>query len=114
MRLFLGVPSIQELECSGSGLDAKSDLLSMAVFTVKENRVLAFVNFAKTECSTFSGFSACAMNAKDSHKTHLKILVLDLSAEQAREYGCNVTELTPDGVTRVITWYIVVKGTRKC
>ena len=110
---FQGVPSIQEVECSGSGLTPNFDFLSMSLFTVRDDQSIAFVNFASKECSTFVGFSACIIQEKDSHKTHLKSLVLDLNPGQGRRYGCNVTVANARGKTEILQWFLEVVERRE-
>ncbi|KAL8600369.1 hypothetical protein ACOMHN_052786 [Nucella lapillus] len=91
VRDFQGVPSIQEIQCSGTAISPDLDLLSISLFRARDDQTIAFVNFASEECSTFVGFSACVFEEKDSHRTHVKALVQDLEPGQIRRYGCNVT-----------------------
>ena len=110
VRDFQGVQSIQEIECSGSGLDPTFDLLSMSLFTARDDKTIAFVNFAKKECSAYVGFSACFVMETDSHTTHVKSLILDLNPGQRRRYGCNLTAATKEGKTVTVQWFLNVLG----
>ena len=107
------MPSIQEIECSGSGLAPTFDLLSMSLFTVRDDKTIAFVNFAKKECSAYVGFSACFVKETASHTTHVKSLILDLYPGQRRRYGCNLTAATKEGKTVTVQWFLDVLGKRK-
>ena len=114
VRDFQGVQTIQELECSGSGLDPTFDLLSMSLFTARDDKTIAFVNFAKKECSAYVGFSACFVMETDSHTTHVKSLILDLNPGQRRRYGCNLTAATKEGKTVTVQWFLNVLGKGEC
>ena len=87
-----------EVECSGEALSADRDLLTVVLFRVggPRRRVLATANLKSGECATSSAFSACRLHARDSHRTRLATLVLDLAPGEQRAGAypvspCNAT-----------------------
>ena len=108
-----GIPSIQEVECTGQALGSDSDVLSMAIFSLADNSVLTSVNLRKNECSTTHSFSACEIS-HDSRNTRLVTLVMDLREGETRVLGCNVTSFRTGGHSAIYSWSLqVCKGPGK-
>ncbi|XP_076457957.1 uncharacterized protein LOC143291754 isoform X2 [Babylonia areolata] len=104
---FQGNSHITEVECSGEVLDSSTDLLTMVLYHVPDKRKVATANLKSGECSTSDHFSSCLIGRHDSHRTKLRTLVLDLSPEEPRRFGCNLTTFSTDGTTSIISWTIV-------
>ncbi|KAK7490325.1 hypothetical protein BaRGS_00018486, partial [Batillaria attramentaria] len=109
---FQGFPDITQVECSGETLPADHDLFSIALYQVSDNRVLAFVNLRKRECSTSHSYVACHIDDADSRKSKLRALVADLNEGESRAYGCNLTSLGSGGQAKLISWSLVVTRIR--
>lgn len=109
-RNFNGIPTIQEVECSGKTLGL--DLVGITLFSVPDNKIIAYVNVKDKECSTSSGaYSACVFDPLDVHKTRLITLVFGFEdSAGTRSYGCNVTRFRA-GQTQVVMWSIRVQQT---
>lgn len=113
VRDFKGIPSIQEVECTGSSLQTEVNLLSLSLFSVPSNTVLGHVNLLTNKCVTFSDFASCIIDGSQTRKTVLRVLVYDLGEEETRQYGCNCTTVRSLGETERATWFIVVKAKSK-
>ncbi|KAL8563674.1 hypothetical protein ACOMHN_035408 [Nucella lapillus] len=113
-RIFKGSSAIQEIECSGSALDSAADgLLSTILYSVRDGRVLASANFATKNCLTTDTFSSCVIDARDSRRTRVRALVLDLKEEESREFGCNVTAYSSLGKALEFSWIVSVTRPRR-
>lgn len=88
---FQGVHNVQEVVCSGEFLSSESEVMIMSLYTVSDQKEVAFVNIPKTECLTYGAFSSCLIDKRRSRKTKLKTLVLDLPEGGSRKYGCRLT-----------------------
>ena len=109
-RPFQGFHNIRVLECTGSSLDSSVDVMSMVLYTIPQDKVLASVYTLKGECSTSDGnFASCVIDAADSKKTRLRALLTDLLEGETRVYGCNVTSFRSGGRVKIITWSLVVR-----
>nr|KAG5686410.1 hypothetical protein BaRGS_016548 [Batillaria attramentaria] len=80
---FQGYDHITEVACTGEPLDSDTDLLSMVLYKLDGKKVIATVNLKNNECSTSDKFSSCVIDSKDSHKTRLTTLILDLAEPKA-------------------------------
>lgn len=105
---FLGFPSLQEVECSGGSIKTEADVLSLTLYTVPENVLLANVKTFKNTCKTFSDFSSCTIVPGDSRKSVVRTLVADLEEGGSTTLGCNVTIVQENGHPRVYSWSILV------
>nr|KAG5701996.1 hypothetical protein BaRGS_015731 [Batillaria attramentaria] len=122
-RSFRGLHNIQEVECSGEFLDPGTSVLSMSLYLVRNDTVLASVNVATGACLTAGYFSSCTIDAADSRgsfsscrideansrRTRLAALVVDLEYGEERVYGCNVSVV--ESGTRMVSfsWRVTVK-----
>ena len=107
-RPFRGLPTIQEVICSGETLDSDVNIYAMALFTLPTNRVVAFVDLKDNVCSTSVEFAACVIDVTDSRKTRLVTLAQSLEFGEWREYGCNITSLR-HGTPYLLSWNIRFK-----
>ena len=108
-RDFKGIPSIQEVECWGEGLKPEVKLLSLKLYRVSDNYVLASLNIYANTCLTYNDFSSCYVNSVDTHKSRLKALVHDLEEGESRRYGCKATVVQSEGDASELKWSTVVR-----
>lgn len=109
MRNYRGIPSLQELECSGGNLKAEVKLLSLRLFKSTNRSIMAHVNPFTNECITFEEFSSCAIDTTDTRRTKLRMLVSDLQEEESRVYGCTANVFETLGDTQTLQWFITIK-----
>ena len=83
-RDFKGIPSLQEVECKGENLKPDVKLLSLKMYRVSDNTVLASRNVFKNSCLTEDDFSSCFVDTRDTHQSKLRVLVDDLEAGESR------------------------------
>ena len=107
-RDFKGIPSLQEVECKGEGLKPGVKLLSLKMYRVSDNAVLASLNVFENSCLTEHDFSSCYVDTSDTHQSKLKVLVDDLEAGESREFGCQVSTMSTSGDTYVYSWSTIV------
>ena len=81
------------------------DLLTLVIYEVRTNVILAYVNTYKDECLTWDRFSSCQVHIGDSRRTRLRSLVSTKTLP--RTFGCNVT-FSEGGQTRWLSWILVV------
>ena len=112
-RVFRGIPSIQEVECSGQNLNSDVKLISLQLFRLPETSVLASLNVYTNNCMTFSEFSSCAIRPANIHQSHLRLLVHDLEEGEKREYGCTANTINPLGNSLYRNWKIVLTRNSK-
>ncbi|KAK7488919.1 hypothetical protein BaRGS_00019876, partial [Batillaria attramentaria] len=86
-RPFLGHEHMLEVECTGNVLDSKTNLQTIVLYSVADNKVLATADLKHKECLTYGGYASCVMNPYDALKTRLRVLVLDLQFEEIRVFG---------------------------
>ena len=115
---FQGFDSITEMECSGGSLASDVDVLSLVIYDVHDDHVVASANVGKKECSTSGSFSSCVFDPRDSRRTKLRALVTDRWGEKEEEeewrvYGCNVTVFRTGGRVRTVTWMLRVERRSK-
>ena len=110
---FLSFPSLQEVECTGKSLQEEVDFLSLTLFRVSDNSVIATLKTSKNTCSTFSEFSSCAIDLGDSRKSAVRTLVADLEEGERTTLGCNVTSVLKNGHARMYSWFIHVQRRSK-
>ena len=113
-RDFKGIPSLQEVECSGGSLKPELKLLSLKMYTKADNLVLASLNVITNTCLTYGDFSSCYVHTSDTHRSRLRVLVPDLGEGERREYACRVSAINSEGDTKVSTWSIVVTRRSEC
>ena len=104
---FRGLLSIQQVECTGHDLTSDLDVLTLTLFSVPNNTILAYVNLKNNDCSTSSSYSACVINHEESKKSRLLTLVMDLEEEQTVWFGCNVSTFR-SGIIGSVSWSISV------
>ncbi|XP_025102314.1 uncharacterized protein LOC112568945 isoform X7 [Pomacea canaliculata] len=108
---FQGHDHVLEVECSGETLASDKDLLSMVLYSARDNKVLATVNLKTRECATSDRFSSCVFDERDSHRTRLRALVLDIAEGETWPFGCNLTTFkTADGAIFVSWTAVAVKS----
>ena len=112
-RDFKGIPSLQEVECSGGILEPEVKLLSLQIRRLYDDKELSSLNVFSNSCVTAVDYSSCVIDTSDSHKSRLRTLVHDLDEGQSREYRCTVYTVTPRGKPNAFDWTIVVTRNSK-
>lgn len=97
--------------CTGQLLDPNVQLLSLKLFKLPGNVLLASANIMKHSCVTFGDYVSCYVDSENTHRSSVKTLVVDLEEGESRSYGCNVTTMNSLGYTKALTWTTFV--TRK-
>ncbi|KAK7105432.1 uncharacterized protein [Littorina saxatilis] len=111
-RPFYGLSNTEELECSGSVLDSDTSLLSLSLFSLHDDVVLASANVATKECLTSGYFSACLFHPSDNRRSKLRTLVTASDNGRERWFGCNAT-CYGRGRTAIFFWKLPVTVRRK-
>lgn len=114
VRYFKGFQTLQEIECSAEYLKTEVKILSIKMFTVPGNIVLAHANPMTNECLTFKEFSSCNIDTGDTRKSRLRVLVSDLDEGESRRYGCKATSFGSLGDTDTSTWHVTVNRKSEC
>ena len=109
VRDFMGFPSLQEVECSGGSLRTKVNYMSLTLFKISDNSLIATLISSKNTCKTFIEFSSCEIDSSDSRKSVVRTLVADLEEGGSTRLGCNVTSVLESGHPRVFSWSLVVR-----
>ena len=101
------------VECSGINITPEVDLISMKMFTWRENTLLANLNILRATCQTHGVFSSCHLQVSETKRSSLRILVSDLRAGESTVIGCNVSTFSEIIVAPKYTWLIVIRGQGK-
>ncbi|XP_025102313.1 uncharacterized protein LOC112568945 isoform X6 [Pomacea canaliculata] len=107
--LFLTFDNIHRVVCSGASLEADVDVMAMVLYRVADDRVLAYVNQAKQECTTSELFVSCDVDTTDSKRSRLSVLISDLAEGETRTLGCNISTIAAGGRFRTLSWRIVLR-----
>ena len=113
-RIFKGIPSLQEVECSGGGLKPEVTLLSLQMHRLSDSQTLASLNVFLKTCVTVSSYSSCAIDSGDTHRSRLRVLVDDLAEGESRGYGCTVNTVQSVGNPVTLNWTIHIRRDSKC
>ena len=113
-RVFKGIPSLQEVECSGRSLEPEMKLLSLQIHRLSDSKALASLNIYLNACVTLGDFSSCLIDSVDTHNSRLMVLVDDLSEGERRGYGCTVVTVKSFGTPRTSNWTLYIKRNSKC
>ena len=113
VREFQGIPSIQEVECLGRNLGADVKLISLMMFTVPDNRIIASLNVMANTCLTHTEYSSCFIDTDNTRGSRLRVLEHQLVGGESKEYGCEVNTVNPRGKTKSTTWSVSVTAKRK-
>ena len=114
VRAFRGVPSEQEITCSGQTLTPDADLLTLVLYEERHGGqvFVASLNLNSGECTTSKYFSSCIKSRRNSHDSSVKSLVSGLSENEVRSYACDVTTFKSGDRTQITTWSLKVTGLR--
>ena len=112
-QLFKGIPSLQEVVCSGTKLEPEVKLLSLQMHRLPGNKALASLNVISSSCVTLGDYSSCFIDSDDSRRSKLRILVVDLMEEESRVYTCDVHTIDSFGIPKSSQWRITVKRPSK-
>lgn len=107
---FYDIPSILAVECSGEALDSNTVLLTMTLYSPAHdvNSRLASLSYVQTKCLTYRTFTSCLLDPRDSRKTRLQVLVMDMEEGESRTFGCTIGYET-NGWTQSVSWSLVVR-----
>ena len=96
-------------------LDSATSLLSLSLFSLSNDQVLASANIATRTCLTAGYFSSCLFHPSDTRQSRLRTLVTlkDLGYGQERWFGCNVTAFVSGGRSMIYSWRLAVSKSRK-
>ena len=109
VRNFKGFSSLQEVECWAGHLETEVKLVSLKLYTISDNSVLAYLNTVTNECITHGAYSSCFIDIAASRKSRLKVLVADLKEGESRSYGCKASSFRSGEEPKTDTWSISVK-----
>lgn len=112
VRNYRGFPSLQEVECWGGDLEAEVRLLTLKMYDVSDNAVVAFLNIYENQCVAYGEFASCVINTPDAKRSKLRVLAADLVENQTRVYGC-IANVLRDTEADKITWTVSVRMNRK-
>ena len=84
--------------------------MTLVIYSLPDDAVLASLHMLKRECSAMDGrFASCRIDARESRRSGLRVLVLGLPEGEDVVYGCNVTTFRPEGRVTIFTWSVVVR-----
>ena len=109
VQTFRGFPSLQEVECWAGHLEAEVKLLSLKLYNVADDTLLAYLNTLTNECMTFLEYSSCDIDTSDTRQSRLRVLVADLKEGESRTYGCKTSSFRSTEEAKTSTWSIVVR-----
>lgn len=112
-QTFQGDSSILEVRCSGQTIPSDAKLVSLVLYTLKDNKMVGSVSPMAGDCFTSESFTSCDIDPKDSRHVAVATLVLDLGEGESREYGCEVTLLASGGRSKITWWSMVVRAVGK-
>ena len=107
-RLFKGIPSLREVECTGRNLNPEVKLLALQIYRLPSHELLATLNVISSNCVTLGEMASCDVNTADSHQSKLRVLVADLDEGESRQFKCTGNTLDSYGLTNAVTWNIIV------
>ena len=113
-RIFKGIPSLQEVECSGTSLKPEVTLLSLQMHRLSDKKALASLNVFLDTCVTLSRYSSCAIDNLNTHNSRLRVLVDDLDQGERRGYGCTVNTFKSVGNPVALNWMIYIQSNSEC
>lgn len=99
--------------CAGGTLTPEVKLISLQIHRLRDSAALASLNIYTNSCITLGDFSSCHIDSADTHRSRLKILVVDLDEGESREYGCVVTTVSSFGNAEVTNLKILVSRKRE-
>lgn len=108
MRNFKGLECLQEVECHAGHLEADLKVLSLKLYTLSDDRVLAYLNTFSNECITYGEYSSCDISSGNSRNSKLRVLVTDLEEEERRGYGCKASVFRSGEEPSISTWSVVI------
>ena len=111
---FKGIPSLQEVECSGKTLSSGVVFTSITLFRKTDDGILVTLLFADGSCKTYTEFTSCTI-VNDRKSSIVRTLISDWSEGDAMSIGCNVTGLSGrHGITpRLFSWSLTARRGRE-
>ncbi|XP_076457967.1 uncharacterized protein LOC143291754 isoform X11 [Babylonia areolata] len=113
-KAFHGYAPVTQIECTGGDLNPDLYVLSIVIYVVQDDHVLASANVGKEECSTSGAFSSCVFEGRDSRRTRVRTLVTrGMRVEEGwRVFGCNLTSFRTGGRVATVTLMLTVDRER--
>ena len=108
-RNFKGFPSLKEVQCSGRSLKPEVKLLSLQLYKLPEEEMLASLNVFSNTCVTMGDYSSCVVNTSDTHVSTLRTLVTDMREGERRQYKCTANAVDSYGLPKFLTWTTVIE-----
>ena len=105
---FKDIPQLQEVECWPGNLEADMKLLSLSLYRVRDESVLALLNVLTNSCLTHGEFSSCTLDTSEPRKSKVRVLVADLEEGESRTFGCDVKAFTSRGESTKTSTSLVV------
>ncbi|PVD27100.1 hypothetical protein C0Q70_12251 [Pomacea canaliculata] len=105
---FKGLTSLPTVECAADGLEADVTVMSMTMYSVHDNNVVAAINILDSECSTSGVYSACVVSSQDKKRTKLVSIVPEAVKDEVAVYGCNLTVFR-QGKGHIVSWSTSVR-----
>lgn len=105
---FKGLTSLPTVECAADGLEADVTVMSMTMYSVRDNNVVAAINILDSECSTSGVYSACVVSSQDKKRTKLVSIVPEAVKDEVAVYGCNLTVFR-QGKGHIVSWSTSVR-----
>ena len=96
------------MTCWPGDLETDLKLLSLSLYRVSDQSVLALLNVYTSNCLTHGEYSSCLVDEGEPRGSKVRVLVADLAEGESRTYGCDVTAFTSRGKTTTSTQSIVV------
>ena len=113
-RDFNGIPSLQEVECSGQNLSQNVErLISISLFSVLTDKMFVYLDAYDKSCKTFENYSSCDVHDSDTKLSSVKTLITDLIAGENMEIGCNVSTFEGMRHYKKYSWSVLVVRTSK-
>ena len=109
VRNFKGFQSLQEVECWAGHLETEMKLLSLKMYTISDNSVLAYLNTLTNECVTYGEYASCFIDTISTRQSRLRVLVADLEEGESRGYGCKASVFRSGEEARTSSWSIFVQ-----
>ena len=88
-------------------------LISLMMFTVPNNEIIASLNVMANTCLTHNDYSSCFIDTENTQRSKLRVLEHNLVGGESKQYGCEVNSVNPRGKTKSITWSVSVTGKSK-
>ena len=94
-------------------MDPDREVLSLLLLDLETGQILASLQPMSKQCTTSERFSLCRIDERDSRKSSLSTLVVDLEENSSRRYGCEVVSSKTGERSNISVWSVEVAGVSK-